>query len=182
MKRTLIYGGTFDPPHLAHVRLPHDAMVSLEFERVLYIPAFQSPLKEESPTSAVHRLTMLELAIEDAPWAEISTIELNRSGTSYTIDTIESLINNGEELRLLIGADQWKQFQLWHRWEEIVKLANPAIMPRSGIDVDDTRLLSIEPLPAASTNIRSLIERGGSIESFVCPKVSSYIAQHALYL
>ena len=182
MSRTLIYGGTFDPPHLAHVQVPHAAMLTLEFERVLFIPAFQSPLKDKTPTSDVHRVAMLELALEDAPWAEISTIEIDRGGTSYTIDTIESLLTDGEEFRLLIGADQWNQFEQWHRWEEIVKLANPAIMPRSDIEVDNPRLLSIEPLPAASTDIRSLVERGKSIESYVCPKVSSYIAQHALYL
>ena len=78
MSRTLIYGGTFDPPHLAHVQVPHAAMVTLEFERVLFIPAFQSPLKDKTPTSDVHRIAMLELALEDAPWAEISKIEIDR--------------------------------------------------------------------------------------------------------
>ena len=182
MKRTLLFGGTFDPPHVAHTQVPHAAMISLCFDSVLYIPASQAPLKEEPLSSSVHRLAMLELALGDYPWAEISTIELDRGGTSYTIDTIESLLNQGEELRILIGADQWTQFEQWHRWEDIMAMANPVIMPRKGCDNSHERVLPIKPLPAASTDIRQRLREGTSIDSLVCPMVLSYIAQHSLYL
>ncbi len=91
MTKTLLYGGTFDPTHFSHVQLPLAAMRELEFDRVLYVPAFQSPLKNTPQSSSEHRLEMLQLALAGCNWAEISTIELDRGGTSYMIDTIESL-------------------------------------------------------------------------------------------
>lgn len=182
MTRVLLFGGSFDPPHFGHIEVPHEAMKILAFDHVLYMPAFQSPLKGKTEVAKTHRLAMLQLALADCPWASISTLELDRGGKSYTIDTINALHGEYDELRLLIGADQWKQFQEWHRWEEIIKLANPAIMPRDGFLVDDERVLHIEPLPNSSTDIRKHLECGQTIEGIVHPKVVEYIAQHQLYL
>jgi nicotinate-nucleotide adenylyltransferase len=182
MTRTLLYGGSFDPPHIAHIQVPHAAMEYLEFDRVLYVPAFQSPLKETTPTSANHRIAMLELALADCPWATISTIEIDRQGTSFTIDTIETLRGDYDELRLLVGADQWAQFNEWHRWEDIITLANPAIMPREGFELVEANVLKIYPLPGASTTIRQQIRHGECLEECIHPEVAAYIAQHGLYL
>jgi len=182
MMRTLLYGGTFDPPHIAHIQLPFDAMELLGFERVLYVPAFQSPLKGVPHTSDIHRLAMLELALVNCTWAEISTIELERSGTSYTIDTIETLLNGGDEIRLLIGADQWEQFEQWKRWEDILRLANPVILPRDGVVVCNERLLQLESHLGVSTDIRKLLKNGESVEGIVCAEVKDYITEHQLYL
>jgi nicotinate-nucleotide adenylyltransferase len=182
MTRTLLYGGSFDPPHVAHVRLPFNAMESLGFDRVLYVPAFQSPLKGPTHTSDTHRLAMLELALTDCVWAEISTIELERGGTSYTIDTIESLQHGDDEYRLLIGADQWGQFEQWKRWEDILRLANPVIMPRVGFDVCDERLLTIDYHPGISTDIREFLKEGTDIRGIVTSEVKEYITEHQLYL
>ncbi len=181
MNGTLLYGGTFDPPHIAHVTLPHEAMNALSFDRVLYIPAHQSPLKDEPQTSAAHRLQMLTLALQDSPWAEISTIELDRGGTSYTIDTIEALQHPDEEIRLLVGADQWAQIREWKRWEDIIRIANPIVLPRSGYDVQDQRIVEITPMPEVSTDIRHCIQQGMPITGLVPPRVATYIAQHNLY-
>jgi nicotinate-nucleotide adenylyltransferase len=182
MTRTLLYGGSFDPPHLGHTKIPFAAMKHLAFDQVLYVPAFQSPLKQQKPTDNKHRIAMLELALDDSPWASTTTIEIDRGGTSYTIDTIEQLHNEYDELRLLIGADQWEQFKEWHRWEDIVKLANPAIMPRDGFNTNNERLLPIPQLCATSTTIRKRVHDGLTIDDFVVPAVAEYIAQHGLYL
>ena len=181
MTSTLLYGGTFDPVHNGHVEVPFAAMQHLRFDRVLYVPAHIAPLKEDTPTSSSHRLAMLQLALADSPWAEISTIELDREGTSYTIDTIEAVLTEGGSIRLLIGADQWQQFQSWKRWDEIIAIADPVIMPREGYDTKDERVLPIAPLTVASTNIRSIVRDGASIEPFVDPSVAAYIAKHNLY-
>jgi len=181
MTRTLLYGGSFDPPHIAHVELPKAAMEFLHFDQVLYVPAFQSPLKQNSPSAEKHRVAMLELALANCPWASISTLELNRAGTSYTIDTIEALLNSFDELRLLVGADQWKQFEKWHRWEDIVKLANPVVIPREGFASVDDRVLPIDTLQSTSTDIRNLVHQGSSLDGVVHPLVAKYIAQHGLY-
>ena len=180
--RTLLYGGSFDPPHIAHVRLPFDAMKLLGFDKVVYVPTFQSPLKQAPHTSDTHRLAMLKLALTDCEWAEISTLELDRGGTSYTIDTVESLQKDDCELRLLIGADQWAQFKQWKRWEDLLRLANPVIMPREGFDICDKRLLGVESHPGVSTDIRKLLKEGKDIEGIVSSKVNKYITEHQLYL
>tara|TARA_B100000959_G_scaffold235979_1_gene254536 strand:+ start:609 stop:1157 length:549 start_codon:yes stop_codon:yes gene_type:complete len=182
MSRTLLYGGSFDPPHIAHIDIPRFAMEFLQFDHVLYIPVFQSPLKNNYSTDSHHRLAMLKLALADCTWASISTIELDRGGTSYTIDTIEELQNKYDELRLLIGADQWAQFKQWYRWEDILKLANPAIMPRDGFEESDERILPIKPITTGSTDIRRLVQSGESIDKLVLPTVAQYIAEHQLYL
>ncbi len=182
MKRVLLYGGSFDPPHRGHVTVPHQAMQHLTFDEVLFVPAFRSPLKDSTPTEQHHRLAMLELALEQCDWASISTIELDRGGMSYTIDTIEALRNSYAELRLLIGSDQWAQFSKWNRWEDIVKLANPAIMPRAGFETNDATLLPIDTLSATSTEIRAMLHRGESIDALVHPRVAQYIAQNKLYM
>jgi nicotinate-nucleotide adenylyltransferase len=156
-------------------------MVSLGFNRVLYVPAFQSPLKDEPSTTYVHRLAMLELALVDCDWAEISTIELERGGTSYTINTIKSLIQEGDELRLLIGADQWARFEQWKQWEDILRLANPAIMPRVGVPVQDSRVLQITSLSEASSVIQEQILAGSNVNAHLHPDVKKYIAKHKLY-
>jgi nicotinate-nucleotide adenylyltransferase len=157
-------------------------MEHLGFDRVLYVPAFQSPLKDSTPTSAIHRLAMLKLAHTGCPWADISTIELDRGGTSFTIDTVESLVDSCDELRLLVGADQWLQFNEWRRWEDIISLANPAIMPRAGTELSDPRVLKINPLPGSSTAIRKQIAQAEHPLEFIHPEVAAYIAQHGLYL
>jgi nicotinate-nucleotide adenylyltransferase len=182
MTRTLLYGGSFDPPHIAHVEIPHEAMKFLQFDNILYVPAFQSPLKEKTPSNNHHRVAMLKLALAGCPWASISTIELDRKGTSYTIETIEALKDEYDELRLLIGADQWAQFKNWRRWEDVITLANPAIMPRDNFEVSDDRVLPIQPIDTGSTDIRQLIQDGKSIEELVLPEVAQYIAEHQLYL
>ena len=181
MTTTLLYGGAFDPVHNGHVQVPLAAMQHLGFSRVLFVPANIAPLKENARTPSSHRLAMLQLALADSLWAEITTIELDRDGTSYTIDTIEALHSEGDSIRLLIGADQWQQFQSWKRWEEIIELADPVVMPREGCDIEHERILPIQPLPATSTDIRTFVRDGASIEPLVDPQVAAYITKHNLY-
>lgn len=148
--RVLIFGGTFDPPHIAHVELPQAAARELGCERVIYVLAAVNPLKAGAnaapPTPAHHRLAMLQLALQDVPNAHISTIELDRPGPSYTIDTLKSLVgwaapttNAGHApmvgdahptAYLLIGADQALDFHRWKDWREILRQAMPAVMLR----------------------------------------------------
>ena len=182
MNRILVFGGTFDPPHLAHVEIPKKAMDFLNCEHILYIPAYQSPLKDEPATAASHRLAMLHLALQNAPWATISTIEIEAKGTNYTIDTLEKLHQKYDEMQLLIGADQWNQFEQWHRHEDILRIANPAIMPRDGFGISDKRLLPIEPFQCSSKTVRSLIKQKNATNQFLSPAVTEYITTHNLYM
>lgn len=200
--RILIFGGTFDPPHLAHATLPPRVASTLGCERILYIPAAINPLKDDRPTPAEHRLAMLRLALAGLPQAEIRTIELDREGPSYTIDTVETLRDAfapDVELHLLIGADQALDFRRWKDWQRILTLATPAVMLRPPLDRAAFRARledDFEPDEAArwltwtaetplmhisATEIRTRLAAGGDLTGLLDPSVINYIGEHALY-
>jgi len=181
MSDVILFGGTFDPPTIAHVEVAKRSMDAISASGVVFAPAFQSPLKNKPLTNPLHRLNMLKHALNDDSWASISLIELEREGVSYTIDTVESLVSEGMCVRLLIGADQWSQFDKWHRYEALLELANPIVIPRDGIDVPANRLLKIERIDCSSTKARLAIQAGDDITSMLHPSVAAYIAEHGLY-
>ncbi len=181
MSDMLLFGGTFNPPTLAHVEFAKSAMGFTGATGVVFMPAFQSPLKNKTITTPKQRLEMLRLALQNESWATISTIELDRGGTSFTIDTIETLINYGMRVRLLIGADQWAQFDKWHRNEELLELGNPLVIPRDGIEVPEKRLLQVEPINCSSTEARHAICEDASTDTIIHQAVALYISEHGLY-
>ncbi len=181
MSEVLMFGGSFDPPTRAHVEVAKHAMVLTGGTGVVFVPAFQSPLKSKIKTSPEHRLAMLQLALQKKTWATISTLELERGGTSFTIDTIESLMSDGRRVRLLIGADQWVQFDKWHRHEELLELGNPLVIPRDGIEAPAERLLQVEPMNCSSTEARKAICKDASTDAMLDQAVAMYISQHNLY-
>lgn len=205
-RHLLIYGGTFDPPHRAHVELPQQARRKLGADLLLYIPARQSPHKMGSPpTAAHHRLNMLQLALADQPQARILTDELQRdeqSAPSYTIDTLRSLrqrLPQQARLRLLIGTDQLLAFDRWHCWQEIVTLAEPAVMLRAPMTRDQVlralppalnpetwspRLLELPVIDLTATRLRLALAQGSEEapwEQALHPAVLAYIRRHGLY-
>jgi nicotinate-nucleotide adenylyltransferase len=201
--RILIFGGTFDPPHRAHVELPALVARRLECERIIYIPAAQSPLKDDAPRSSDgHRIAMLELAIRDLPQAEISTIELDRGGTSYFIDTLDELrreLGENVELYFLIGADQTLEFHHWKAWRGILEQATPAVMLRPPwtketfgealkreYDADEAArwsswLVDAPRLEISATDIRRRLSAGERVDDLLDPLVLGYIRTHRLY-
>jgi nicotinate-nucleotide adenylyltransferase len=197
-----VYGGTFDPPHRAHATLPPLAADRLGCERVLYVPASSNPLKPDAPTSAAHRLAMLRLALRDVPRAEICTLELEREGPSYTVDTLETLretLAADVGMRLLVGADAALSFPRWRRPERILELAEPAVMLRPPWDETAfrTRLADelapdeaaawaarIVPLPTidvSAEDIRARLQRGEPVGDALDPAVAAYVDEHGLY-
>lgn len=135
----LIFGGTFDPPHRAHIELPRIVAEKVGCTHILYIPTSANPLKEESPTPIDHRLTMLRLALDGKTNCEISEIEAHNKGPAYTVDTLEKLREiYGEDVqfRLLIGADAVISFPRWKNPERILELAKPVVMLRPPYDQD----------------------------------------------
>jgi len=150
-KKIVLFGGSFDPPHLAHMKLPMIAMNVIGADAVAYIPAGNQPFKRHTrQTPARHRLAMLRLALQDVPNATILTDEITRATQSpsenaprktnspidpptYTVDTLEALrkqLGPDVELRLLVGGDQLKVFDAWHQPERIIELAQPLVMVR----------------------------------------------------
>lgn len=139
-RRVMLFGGTFDPPHRAHVALPALARGAVFPEGdawLVYVPAARSPFKESGPVASdADRVAMLRLAIEGADRAAVWTDEIDRAGegeATYTIDTVRrarAVLGAGVELRLLIGADQAGAFHRWREAREVVRLAEPVVMRR----------------------------------------------------
>ncbi|MDX2016122.1 MAG: nicotinate-nicotinamide nucleotide adenylyltransferase [Planctomycetota bacterium] len=141
--RTLLFGGTFDPPHRAHMAMALRSREAWEREanapvRILIVPAARSPHKDDAPrASDDERLAMLALAWKDALHATIWPGELERarvtSGPSYTIDTVRELAAPGSELALLIGSDQAGAFHRWREARELFARARPWVVPRGEV-------------------------------------------------
>jgi nicotinate-nucleotide adenylyltransferase len=202
-QRILIFGGTFDPPHRAHVELPAIVADQLGCDRIIFVPVAISPFKtDEQPTSAEHRIAMLELAIRDLPHAEISTIELDRGDVSYTVDTLEALreqFGREVDLRLMIGADQALEFHRWKDSRRIEQLATPVVVLRPPWNEGDFRQALVEQYGAdeamgwiertveaplidvSATELRERLERGEDVGDDLDPAVMQYIAEHGLY-
>jgi len=191
----LVYGGSFDPPHRAHVELPEQVGEQVGADGVLYVPAGRAPHKSDrSATDATHRLAMLRLALRDRPRTAVDARELDRDGPSYTVDTLKSLredLGPAVELRLLIGADMAATFDTWHRAEEVFKRGQPLVMARPD-QVPDLeqrdrwrdRIVPVEPMPCSSTEIRNALrERPDDplLREQLDPQVLDYIREHGLY-
>lgn len=170
--------------------------------RVIYIPAGRPPHKTRRVTDASHRLAMLRLALAGHENAEIDTIELDRAGPSFTVDTLATLRDRfgpTQPLRLLIGADMAAIFYQWREPERIIKLAEPVVMMREPYDADDVlatlpeevraawspRLLNLPTIDVASTELRRRLEAeeydAPVVTRMLDPRVIGYIRANHLY-
>ncbi len=193
-RRPLIFGGSFDPPHLAHVALPKRVAEAIHADAVLYIPAGRAPHKlDRAQTAPAHRLAMLRLALADEPDAVILTEELDRAvdgRPSYTIDTLEALrprLAPDATMRLLIGTDQVKIFETWKDWQRIIELAEPVVMvrpPQTPRDLPEAwrdRVVEAPVVEVSSTQLRQRLAAGEPTRDLLHPAVADYIAEHGLY-
>lgn len=190
MKRIGIYGGTFDPIHIAHLVLAERAREQLELDKVLFLPAAIPPHKKDRGISdGKRRLEMVEIAVAGNPAFEASPLELNRTGVSYTIDTLHDLGKEypGVELVLLVGADMLEDIPNWRLPEEIVRIAVIGYAERPGIAVTHSlpssrvRRIEMAPMDVSSTEIRLRVREGQSIRYVVPAGVEAYIHAHHLY-
>jgi nicotinate-nucleotide adenylyltransferase len=191
-----VLGGTFDPIHIGHLALAEEAREALGLERVLFMPAAIPPHKQGRPiTDSVHRRAMVELAIADNPAFEVSTIELERSGPSYTVDTLEALAGRSTSLALVLSAESYRDLPGWHRPERILELATVAVAPRAGFELPSRdwledrfpgragRVVFLDGprLWVSASEIRSRVAAGRSIRYLVPAEVDRYIALYGLY-
>jgi len=193
--RVGIVGGTFDPVHVAHLRLAEEARESFGLDEVLFIPAGDPWRKSHRSISAAkHRLAMLELAVADNDDFGISDIELRRSGPTYTADTLAALAGErlDDEFYFIVGVDALTDLPNWHEPERIVAHAILAVAPRELQELNVATLnvpglaARIEPFPMlrmdiSSTDIRARVAAGRSIRYLVPAAVERYIAEHRLY-
>jgi nicotinate-nucleotide adenylyltransferase len=129
-----VFGGTFDPIHIGHLELAREVRDALELSAVRIIPAGDPPHRAAPVATAIHRLAMVELAIEDIAGLEADRREIDRPGRSYTVTTLESLRveDPARPLALIVGADAFVGFPGWHRWRELFSLAHIVVVARPG--------------------------------------------------
>lgn len=184
-----ILGGTFDPPHNGHLALAKNAIKSLDLTKVLFVPSHIPPHKSHQKISSdSDRLKMLALAIADSKIYHISTIELERSGYSFTVDTLRQIKAEypGDKILFLIGADNISEIESWRSPDEIFKLASVAAFTRPGFKItgkyaNKIIYFDMEPLDLSSTDIRNLVRRGESISGLLPKSVAEYISASGLY-
>ena len=175
-----IFGGSFDPPHVGHYLAAIDAAERLRLDRVLWVPTGQQPLKVGAPhaASAEQRFRMVEAGILGTPIFRASRIEIDRSGLSYTVATIRSLLEEfpGSELFLLLGEDSWSRFSEWREPEAIRTLVQIEILARATGGIHSGRVIEV-----SSTEIRARARDGRSVRGFVRDAVAEIIESERLY-
>ena len=130
--RVGVFGGTFDPVHVGHLSIANAALEAIPLDRVIFVIARRSPLKERGPVAAeADRLAMLELAVADEPRFSVSRIELERSAPSYTVDTLEALAGP-DDLFLILGGDAIAELPRWRDPGRIAELATVVVAERPG--------------------------------------------------
>ncbi len=142
-RRIALYGGTFDPVHLAHLEVARRLLELFALDEVLFIPACVAPHKRRAVvTPALHRYAMLALATQDDERLRVSTIELDAPGKPYTVDTLQRMQETfGERVQLffVMGADSWAEIATWHEWERVLAISNHIIVTRPGYQVETSR-------------------------------------------
>lgn len=205
-----IFGGTFDPVHFGHLRPLLEVQQALNLDEVRLIPSFIPPHRDAPGASAEQRLTMLALAAAETPGFVIDQRELLRGGSSYTVDTLQSLrdeLGNNQSLCLIMGLDAFVGLDSWHQWQRLTELAHIVVMQRPGgllaktgavaelleqrqaLDVAELQqqaagrvyFQSVTQLDISATAIREQLARGQDVRFLMPDSVRYYIETQGLY-
>ena len=194
-----LLGGTFDPIHKGHLIVAEEVRSELGLAEVLLVPAGQPRLRSENPVAAVeHRLEMVRLAIADKPYFKLSTMEIERDGPSYTVDTIAELkaqLDDGDQLFFILGWDSLAQIPEWKEPSRLIEMCYLVAVPRPGylrpklkafkaaIPGLSQRVIFMEnpEVDISASEIRGRVARGLSIRHLVPEPVNRYIKEHGLY-
>ncbi|MGC4008688.1 MAG: nicotinate-nucleotide adenylyltransferase [Pseudomonas sp.] len=208
-RRVGLFGGTFDPVHIGHLRSALEMAEQFEFDELRLIPNFRPPHRDTPQVKPEQRLAMVELAVAGVDPLVVDDRELKRDKPSYTIDTLESLrgeLDVQDQLFLLVGWDAFCGLPAWHRWEELLEHCHIVVLQRPDADSEppeDLRdLLAARsvadpkamtgpagqitfvwqtPLAVSATQIRQLLSQGRSVRYLVPDAVLNYIEAHGLY-
>lgn len=184
-----IFGGTFDPPHFGHLIAAQDAYADLALDKVLFIPARIPPHKQhENVTSAAVRMRMIQAAIAQDERFEVSDVELERTGPSFTADTLRELRAGrpDDTFFLLLGVDQVREFETWREPRVVLENAALVMLARGGIEEVPQgdivhKTVQVTRVDVSSTLVRERVRAGRPIRYLVPSAVEKIIAQERLY-
>jgi nicotinate-nucleotide adenylyltransferase len=192
-----VLGGTFDPIHIGHLVVAEEARIRLGFREVLFVPAGQPWLKlDRNITPAVHRVEMVRRAIADNPHFKLCTLEIERPGPSYTVDTLTMLrkqLGSEASLFFIIGRDTLAELPLWKEPKKLVQLCQLVVAPRLGAKdlknletaipglLNQVIQLDMPVIGISSSGIRQRIAQGLSVRYLVPTKVEKYITEQKIY-
>ncbi|MBE6636087.1 MAG: nicotinate (nicotinamide) nucleotide adenylyltransferase [Ruminococcaceae bacterium] len=198
-ERIGIYGGTFSPPHIGHVRAAEVFLSEMSLDKLLVIPTFEPPHKDfHNEASTAERLEMCRLAFSDIPNCEISDLEILRGGKSYTYLTLEALMGEGRELYMLVGTDMMLTLDEWKNPERIFAAASICYVRRETDPESKRRLdekirlyesrfgariyaISNKVIEISSSELRAAIANGKKLGDYLSGSVKEYIADRGLY-
>lgn len=205
-----VFGGTFNPVHYGHLRSALELVERLQLDQLRLMPSAQPPHRDTPQCSAVHRAAMVELAVTGEPRLLCDVRELQRSGKSYTIDSLIELrgeLGAQSVLCMVMGCDAVQEITKWHRWQELLDWAHIVVITRPGWELPRTGVVAqwlqeyrlgdsgalrqrpaggivieeLRPLAISSTEIRELLAAGRSARYLMPPSVLDYIKMHQLY-
>ncbi|EUJ32816.1 nicotinic acid mononucleotide adenylyltransferase [Listeria floridensis FSL S10-1187] len=186
-ERIGILGGTFDPPHIAHLIIANEVYSQLGLEKIIFLPNSIPPHKRESGlVSAEQRVQMLKLATGSNPHFEVDPRELYREGKSFSYDTMREMVREGtnQAFYFIIGGDMVEYLPKWYKIEELLKLVTfvgvnrPNYSLRSDYPVLDVK---VPEMDISSSFLRTKLRHGEPIDYYVPEKVADYIKEHQLY-
>jgi nicotinate-nucleotide adenylyltransferase len=183
LRKIGIYGGTFDPIHHGHLILAREALETLGLEKVIFVPASVSPLKEPPAANTNIRLSMLQAAIEGETGFTIDDCELLRPPPSYAIDTVQEIRKreSDAEMVYLIGDDNIATLPRWHRVTELEKLVRFVVLERTGLEIKHGYEVVRRRIDISATDIRNRVASGQSIRYLVPAMVEEIIRRENLY-
>ena len=196
MARIGLLGGTFNPPHIGHLVCATQAVAALGLDQVLFVPVHEPPHKAiEADPGVSHRVAMCRIAVAGDDSLDVSTVEADVPGPSYTVDTLSRLHDDrpGDQLTFIVGGDMALSLPSWREPAAILSLAELGVAEREGVrrgditerlsdlGIDNVRFFDMPRIDVSSSLIRRLVAAGRSIRYLVPAGVADYVAREGLY-
>ncbi|GAA0482939.1 nicotinate-nucleotide adenylyltransferase [Salinibacillus aidingensis] len=186
MRRIGLFGGTFDPPHIGHLIIAEEIYEQLQLDEIWFIPTYVPPHKDTKTTDSNHRKNMVERSIRGNPHFRLETIELERAGISYTLDTIKALKEDypDDDFYFIIGGDMVEYLPHWHKIDELVSLVQFVGVERQGYPLSSPypiKFVNVPIVEISSSRLRERLEAGRPVYYWMKEDVLDYIREKGLY-